>query len=150
MKKLLFLLLAALITTAFSCSDFARLERKEDRLIGTWEFDKAFYRNDWQLFRENVFDEFRGDIIQFYGDYSAIYDDASAGIIFEGDWGMFFERDYFEDDTDIEFYLDMHFWDDDTGESFAYYTAVNWLTQNKLNVRARTRNGVYTFKLRKI
>jgi hypothetical protein len=150
MKKLLILLLAALVTTAFSCSDFARLERKEDRLIGAWAFDKAFYRSDWQVFRKDVFDEFRGDIIEFYGDYSAIYDDASQRIVYDGEWGLFFERDYFEDDSDIEFYLDMHFWDDLTGESFAYFTAVNWLTQNKLNVRARTRDGVYTFKLRKI
>ena len=150
MRQLQFLILFAIITTALSCSDYARLERKEDRLIGAWEFDKAFYRNSWQIFRDDVFDEFRGDIIYFNEDYSAEYDDASLGIVFDGQWEMFFEREWDGDDEDIEFFLDMYFYDVDGNESFAYFTCVNLITRNKLNIRARTRNGFYTFKLRKI
>lgn len=150
MKKMIFLLVAVFVTTVFSCSDYARLDRKEDRLIGAWEFDRAFYRNDWDLFRDDVYDDFRGDIIEFYGDYSAIYDDASEGILYDGDWVMFFEREYFDDDSDVEFYLDMNFWDPETGETFSYFTSVTLLTRNKLNLRAHTRNGVFIFKLRRV
>lgn len=150
MKQLQFLLALVFITTAFSCSDFARLERKEDRLIGAWEFDKAFYRNDWQIFRDNVIDEFNGDIIEFYEDYSAIYDDYSEGVVYEGAWELFFERQWDGDDSDIEFFLDMYFFEPDGRESFAYITCVNLITRNKLHVRARTRNGWYTFKFRKL
>lgn len=150
MKKLQFLLALVLITTGLSCSDYARLERKEDRLIGAWEFDKAFYRDDWQVFRTNVLDQFNGDIIEFYEDYTAIYDDYSSGRIYTGEWELFFDRQRDGDDEDIEFFLDMYFYDRYGRESFAYFTCVNLITRNKLHVRARTRNGWYTFKFRRL
>lgn len=152
MKHLSFLLLFSVITTTFSCTLEGRLERKEDKLQGAWEFDKAFYRDDWDLFRDDVMDDFRGDIIEFYGDYSAVYEDDSENIIFDGEWEMFYECvwDHVDDEEDVEFYLDMYFFDDDNRESFAYFTSVNLITKNKLHLKAHTRDGVYTFKLRKI
>ena len=150
MKQLQILLALVFVTAAFSCSDFARLERKEDRLIGAWEFDKAFYRNDWQIFRDDVLHEFNGDIIEFYEDYSAVYDDYSEGVVYDGQWELFFEREWDCDDSDFEFFLDMYFFEPNGSESFAYFTCVNLITRNKLHVRARTRNGWYTFKFRKL
>ena len=152
MTRLTFLLTLAIAAMTVACSDYERLERKEDRLIGAWEFDKAFYKDDTDLFRDDVYDQFRRDIIEFYGDYSAVYDDYSAGEIFDGDWQMSFERFYddWEDDSEVEFYLDMTFWDHTIGESFSYYTRVTYLTKQKMTLKAHTRNGVYTFKFRKI
>lgn len=150
MKQLQFLLALIIITTSFACSDYARLERKEDRLIGAWEFDKAFYRNDGQIFRSNVIDQFNGDIIEFYEDYTVIYDDYSQGVVYPGEWELFFDRQWDGDDEDIEFFLDMYFYDRYGRESFAYFTCVNLITRNKLHLRARTRNGWYTFKFRRL
>jgi hypothetical protein len=149
MRILQIIVALAIITTTFSCSDYARLERKEDRLIGAWEFDKAFYRGHGQIFRDNVIDQFNGDIIEFYEDYTAIYDDYSEGIVYAGEWELFFDRQWEGDDTDIEFFLDMYFFDPYGQESFAYFTCVNLITRNKLHVQARTRHGLYTFKFRR-
>ncbi len=152
MTRLSLLLIVGTVLLNTSCTDYQRLERKEDRLIGAWEFDKAFYKDDTDLFRDDVYDQFRRDVIEFYTDYTAVYDDDSEGELFDGDWQMSFERFYddWEDDSDVEFYLDMTFWDHTIGETFSYYTRVTFITRNKMTLKARTRNGVYTFKFRKI
>jgi hypothetical protein len=152
MKHLAILAFLCIIFTTFSCTPEARLERREDKLEGVWEFDKAFYRSDWDLFRDDVMGDFRGDLIEFYDDYSAVYEDASENTFFDGEWEMFFECewDYVDDEEEVAFYLDMYFFDVDNRESFAYFTSVNLITKNKLHLKAHTRDGVYTFKLRKI
>ena len=152
MKHLAILVILSIIITTFSCTPDARLERREDKLEGAWEFDKAFYRSDWDLFRDNVIDDFRGDVIEFYGDYAAVYEDASENTFFDGEWEMFYqcEWDFVDDDEEVEFYLDMYFYDANNRESFAYFTSINLITKNKLNLKAHTRDGVYTFRLRKL
>ncbi len=75
-----------------SCTIEDRLERKEDRLLGTWYFDRAFYKEDGDLFRDNVINEFEGDLITFFDDYTALYEDYSLNAAFDGGWEMFADR----------------------------------------------------------
>ena len=84
-RALLFtcLSLAFLVT---GCSDEFYLERQEDKIIGAWEFEKVFYKADNALFRDNITGDYANDIIEFYDDYTAIYDDYSLGKVYPGDW----------------------------------------------------------------
>ena len=132
-----------------SCSLDYRIERKEDRLLGRWAFHKAFYRDNDAIFRNNVFNEFAGDIIEFYPGYEAGYDDASERFLYFGNWEIFAERDRGRGD-DIDFFLDMYFFDDRGFESFSYVGECTLLTREKLHLRAYDRSGVYTFKLRRV
>lgn len=146
MKHLIYLILVAgLLCTA--CSDEFFLERKEDRLIGVWEFEEAFFKEDGDVFRDNVYNEFRGDIIEFFPNYTANYEDASLRATFDGDWVLYVERDGYDDDEDREFFLDMTFYDFVNREEFTYFTSVNKLTNNNINLIAHTRSGFYKFKL---
>ena len=73
------LLFLALTITLGSCTKEGIIRRKEDRLIGAWEFDKVFYKKDFALFRDNITDDFRHDIMEFFPDYTAVYDDYFTG-----------------------------------------------------------------------
>lgn len=153
MKKLISIAMLALALAVLllgSCSDDYRLDRREDKLIGSWEFEKAFFKENDELFRDDVTNDFAGDIIDFFGNYEAVYDDRSARQAYDGDWELILDRSTYDDETDVEFYLDMRFYDPDFDETFGYFAAVNLLTENKLNLRASTATGVYTFKLRRI
>ncbi len=140
-----------IVTLFIGCSNEARLIRKENKLIGAWEFDKAFYKRDGALFRDNIFNEFAGDIIEFFPNYEAIYDDASARAIFDGWWEIILDEDtYFTEegsDSDIEFFLDMCFDDFVVNEEFCYFGSICRLSKNRLVIEARDRRGEYTFKL---
>lgn len=143
---LICLLLAGLGT---SCTIEDRLERREDRLLGTWFFDRAFYKGDYDLFRDNITNEFEGDVITFFDDYTALYEDYSLDAAFDGQWALFADRGFYDDDEDVEFFLDMEFYDYVNNEDFAYYSRVTRLTRNKLNIRVNLRDGYYIFRLRR-
>ena len=96
MKHLHILAILSIITLATGCSDDYLVDRKEDKLIGTWEFEKAFYRRDGDLFRDNVTLDYRDDVIVFFGDYSAEYFDYSQCCCF----------DYFEQACCSDYYFD--------------------------------------------
>ncbi len=148
MRRTIFFTLAALFLFG-GCSPDYRLERKEDKLFGAWIFDRAFFLEDGDLFRDNVTREFEGDILEFFSDYSVVYDDYSLGVAFWGDWIMNVERGRFDNEADLEFFLDMTFFD--RGRvAFSYFSTVTLLTNNKLNLKVHDRGGVYTFKLRRI
>lgn len=149
MKKS-FILLILSLTLVLGCSPDYLLERKEDKLIGLWSFEKAFFRGNGDLFRENVIDEFRGDRIEFFSNYDAIYDDYSLNATFDGVWELSFDRFVDDDGDDVEFFLDMTFYDYTVDEPFSYNCGVNQITRNRMELKARTRNGVYTFKLEKL
>ena len=46
------LLLPLIILILASCSTNYRINKKENKLIGAWVFDKVFYKEDGALFRE--------------------------------------------------------------------------------------------------
>ncbi len=148
--KRLALLCSISIFLFTACSDNARLNRKEDRLIGFWEFEKATFKEDGALFRDNITDDFEGDVLEFYSNYEAVYDDVSAGILFFGDWELILDRDSFDGEEDVEFFLDMRFFDEFNRPAFDYFTSVTTLTNNRLELIASNPRGRFTFKLRRI
>ena len=144
-KQLLLLLSLPLLTV--SCSEEYFLDRKEDKIIGRWEFEKVYYKADNALFRDNITSEYRYDIIEFYGDYTAAYDDYSLNTVFPGDWRIILDRDVYDGGSNLEFFVDAVFYDFFQGEDFDLFGSIDKLNKNKLQLEARDRRGTYTFKL---
>lgn len=146
-----FLLYATVVFLASGCSEQYWLERKEDKLIGTWEFEKAFYKADNALFRDNITNEYADDIIEFYGDYTADYIDYSLNTTFPGDWEIILDKDYYytEDGGSLnnEYFIDAVFYDGLAGEDFEFFGSIDRLNNNRLQFEARDRRGTYTFRL---
>lgn len=146
-----YLLLATLLTIVMtSCSKEAIIRRKEDRLIGAWEFEKVFYKKDHALFRDNITHEYANDIIQFFPDYTASYDDFSLRTIFDGEWTLIVDEDYYDGDNDLEFFVDAMFYDFVNGEDFYMFGSIDRLNRNKMRLEASDRRGTYVFKLRRL
>ncbi len=149
MKRLL--LYTLLVFIASSCSEEYLLERKEDKLIGTWEFEKAFYQADNKLFRDDITRDYRDDIIEFYGDYTAAYVDYSLNAVFPGDWQIILDKDYYQTEDssglDLEFFIDAVFFDGLAGEDFEFFGSIDRLNKDVLKFEARDRRGTYTFRL---
>lgn len=144
-KKLLFLVGLPLLMV--SCSEEYLLERKEDKIIGRWEFEKVYYKADNALFRDNITYEYRNDVMEFFGDYTAIYDDYSLNTVFSGDWQIILDRDYYDNGSNIEFFVDAVFYNFFQGEDFAVFGSIDKLNKNKMQLEARDRRGTYTYKL---
>jgi hypothetical protein len=149
MKYLLFF--AGIALLASGCSEEYLLERKEDKLTGAWEIEKVFYKSDRALFRDNVTDEYRYDVIEFYSDYTAEYFDYSLNVVFPGDWLIRLDRDnYYTEDgsgSNMEYFIDAVFYDMFPEGDFAFFGSIDRLNKNSLNFEARDRRGTYTFKL---
>ncbi len=148
--KVTLLYVMLVIVALGSCTKEARLRKKEDRLIGVWEFEKVTYKKDFALFRKNITHEYRHDIVEFFPDYSAVYDDYSLRAVFYGDWNIFIDEDYYGEDNDLEFFVDAVFYDFLNHEDFYLYGSIDRLNRNKLNFEASDSRGTYTFKLRRL
>lgn len=129
-----------------ACSDDAILDRREDRLTGTWYFDKAFYKRNNALFRNNVTSDYEGDYITFYPGYRALYDDKS-NTIFEGNWSLFLDR---YDDGEKIFNLEMIFYDDINGTEFSFYGELTRFSRNNITLEVDDGRGTFTYKLDKL
>jgi hypothetical protein len=148
MRLLLVLAVAAFFLT--SCSNEALLNRRENRLVGTWVFQKASFKENGDIFRDNISEDFEGDAIQFFPNYTALYDDFSLNAVFDGEWALFLDRDADGDDNDREYFLDMTFFDSVNRENFSYFTNVTRLTNNNMTLIANTQAGQFRFKLDKV
>jgi len=148
MKK--FYLIAVLILLIGACTDRGRLERREDRIEGSWYFDRAFYKEDLALFRDNIFKEYKGDEITFYEDGYAEYYDASLDAYFEGDWFLTLHKTQFHDGNERIYTLDMEFVDHIHREKFSFYSNATRIGFNNLNLEVYDDYGFYTFKLNKL
>ena len=145
MKNLLLLLLIGIIGVS-SCTKEGIIRRKEDRLIGAWAFDKVFYKRDNALFRDNITHEYRNDVVEFFPDYTAVYDDFSLRAVFAGEWSIIAD----EDVDDLEIFVDAVFYDFLNREDFYLFGSIDRLNRNKLNLEASDRNGKFTFRLRRL
>lgn len=135
------------LSLLFSCSDEEILDRKEDKITGTWFFDKAFYKADNALFRNNVISDYAGDFITFYPDNTALYDDRSLNAIFDGEWFLFLDR---YDDGEKIFTMEMAFYDYVNRSDFVYFGEMTRISRNNITLRVRDDRGEYTFKLDKL
>lgn len=143
-RHILILLAALFLVTA--CTKEGIIRRKEDKLTGAWEFEKVFYKRDNALFRDNITDEYANDIVEFFSDYSAIYDDASLRSVFDGEWSLIVDEDF----DDLEFFVDAVFFDFVNREDFFMFGSIDKLNRNKLNLEASDNRGTFTFKLRRL
>lgn len=148
MKKfVLFLMIVVFIS---SCTDRGRLERRENRIEGTWYFDRAFYKADLALFRNNILDQYRGDEITFYDDGYAEYYDASLDAYFSGDWFLTLHKTQYQDGIERIYTLDMEFLDHIHREDFNFYSNATKIGLRNLNMEVYGDYGFYTFKLNKL
>ncbi len=153
MKRLptLLTVLAGFCLLALSaCSDAELLERREDRLLGTWIFDKAFFRENGDLFRDNISGDFEGDILQFNPDYTCVYDDRLSNKVYYGTWGVFLDRDNFDGENDIEYYLDINIEDERRRPYFSFSSGIEFLTFERLTFVAQNRAGEFRFRMSKL
>ena len=135
-----------------SCTKEGIIRRKENKLIGAWEFEKVLYKRDGAIFRDNITSEFANDVIEFFPDYTAIYDDYSLSAIFDGEWDLIIDEDdiYDHSNSDLEFFVDAVFFDFLHHEDFYVFGSIDKLNRNKLNLEGSDRFGKYTFKLRRL
>ncbi len=119
---------------------------------GTWKFDKATYRERNELFGDDMMHRYRRDRITFYLDGLALYQDDQLREDFDGFWSVVLE--YHEDDEGDEyavFFVDMVFYENDTGDiRDEYYAEITWLTKNTLRLLAKDNRGEWKFKLKKV
>lgn len=151
MRKTLLLGLACIFLLG-ACSKESIIRRKENRLVGAWQFEKAFYKKDGALFRDNVIRDYANDVIEFFPDYTAIYDDYSLRSVFQGDWSLIVDEDDIFDNSgsDLEFFVDAVFFDFLHREDFVIFGSIDKLNKNKLNLEGSDRYGRYTFKLERL
>lgn len=139
--SVLSLALLFLLTPLISgCSIQDRIERREDRLIGSWIIDRAFFYEDGNLFRDNLTNEFRGDVITFFPDFTLRYD-AANGEIYDGVWAISALRDQEDGDPDVEFLIDADFFDFRGFVAFTWIGQVQRLGSRNFNVRLQERTG---------
>jgi hypothetical protein len=145
MKKLLPILALAMLFIS-SCSIEERIIRREDRLTGTWIVERAFFNWDGALFRDNITNEFRGDRVTFFPDYSLEYV-SGTGEVFQGVWFI----DAFRDrEDDLEFTIDADFFDARGSLAFRWVGEITLLTQNNFNVNIAERNGILRIRWDKL
>ncbi|MDX1478116.1 MAG: hypothetical protein R3301_10465 [Saprospiraceae bacterium] len=129
-----------------ACSIDYYFDRKEEKIIGAWEFEKVTYKKDSALFSDNITHEYRNDILEFFGDYTAIYDDFSLGAVFDGEWSLIYDQD----DEGHEFFVDAMFFDFLAGEDFALFGSIDRLDKRVLRLEAYDNYGKFVFKLRRL
>ncbi|MBX2815170.1 MAG: hypothetical protein KTR24_04205 [Saprospiraceae bacterium] len=137
-----------------SCTKEGAILRREDKLVGAWEIEKVTYKRDVALFATDVTDDYMGDIMEFFPDFTAIYDDYSLGEVFDGDWRLLYEEDAFWSEdaeiSDLDFHLDATFYDHQVDEEFYFFGDINRLGRNKLHFDMLDRRGEFRFRLRRL
>lgn len=131
-----FLLLAAFIT---SCSIEQAIERREDRLIGTWEIDRARFDDDRIFSSDNITREYRGDELTFFADGSLEYIE-SNGEVYYGFWYLDALRGA-GDDNNTLYTLDADFYDVDDRLVFRWLGEIDRLNRNNFNISISDRDG---------
>ncbi len=128
------LLLGLLFITSCSIEDL--IERKEERLVGGWEIDRARFDEDGFSFSDNVINEYRGDELTFYADGSLEYREDN-GELFTGTWYL----DALRGDEETQYTLDADFFDTDGNLAFRWLGDINKLTYHNFNIDIADRNG---------
>ena len=135
--RLAILLLGIFIIT--SCTTEQLIERREDRLIGSWEIDRARYDADGLFNSSNITNEYRGDELTFFENGELEYIE-NNGEIFTGTWYIDAIRGGGEDDNTL-FTLDADFYDIDGFLVFRWLGDIDRLTFNNFNISISDRDG---------
>lgn len=114
-----------------SCSLEERIERREDRLIGSWELDRATEQNFGAIFWDDITDEYRGDKVSFSADESLTYE-TGEGDFFDGNWRI--RSIDGGGDNGTEFVIDAEFYDQDFELNFTWVAEIERLDRNRLKI----------------
>lgn len=147
MKKAI-ILVALSIIIGSGCSIEQQLERREDRLIGTWVIERAWFNQDWTIFRDVRTSEYENDEVTFFenGELEYILGD---GTVYTGFWYLEALRGVSQDD-DTEFLIDAEFYEVNGSDSFRWIGNITLLTWNNFNIRIAERNGELVLKWDKV
>lgn len=132
-----------------ACSLESKIERREDRLIGTWQIEKAFFKEDGDWFRDNRRDEFAGDRVTFYADYTLLYDDRD-GRVYDGRWRLSADRISNDGEGDVEYFLDADFYDDFGRPAFSWLGNITRLSHHTMRIFLAERSGRLELRLDKL
>ncbi|MEM7574182.1 MAG: hypothetical protein AAF433_14845 [Bacteroidota bacterium] len=127
MKYFSFCLLVLLLST--SCSLDERIERREDRLIGSWQLDRATEQNFGAIFWDDITGEFRGDRINFFADESLSYEQANGSLL-DGNWRI----RAINTDEGNEFVIDAEFYDENFELVFSWVAEIERLDRSRLKI----------------
>ena len=93
---------------------------------------------------------FEDDLITFYDNGTAVYDDFQLRELYDGNWGVDLEYEYGDEGEEERIYfLDMEFYDPANEDSFGYYAEIRFQTKKTLRISAWNDRGEYKFKLKK-
>ena len=137
---------ALLFLSLTACSVEDRLDRYEDRLLGSWVLEKASFDENGALFNDNVTDEFAGDQITFFRNGRIEYLTGN-GAFFAGTWFLDAIRDL---EDDLEFTMDADFFDDNGQLAFRWLGTVKRLTNNNFNINVAEVDGVLRLRWDKL
>lgn len=143
--KFLYPLFAICLLLATGCSIEDRIERREDRLLGTWVIQKATFDEDGALFNDNVTRDFAGDRVTFLRGGRVEYV-TGDGRFFDGTWFIDALRDL---DDDLEFTIDADFFDGPR-LAFRWIGTISRLTQNDFNISVSEVDGTLRMKWDKL
>ncbi|MFT7120966.1 MAG: hypothetical protein ACJAZ9_001144 [Neolewinella sp.] len=146
MKNLYFLLFAALVLFTTGCSIQDKIERREDRLLGTWEIDRAVFDEDGSLFNNNITNDFEGDLLTFLPNGQVEYL-TRGGEFFVGTWFIDALRDL---DDDLEFTIDADFFDGNGFLAFRWLGTISRLNENNFNLSVSEIDGTLRMKWDKV
>lgn len=135
--KFAILLLGIFIIT--SCTTEDLIERREDRLIGTWEIDRAWYDEDGLFNSSNIINEYRGDELTFFENGELEYTEDN-GEIYTGTWYIDALRRRGDND-ETEFTLDADFYDFNGNLAFRWLGDIQRLTFRNFNINISDRDG---------
>ena len=143
--KILCPLFAICLLLATGCSIEDRIERREDRLLGTWEIQRAVFDEDGALFNDNITDDFAGDRLTFLRGGRVEYVTGN-GQFFDGTWFIDALRDL---DDDLEFTIDADFFDG-RRLAFRWVGTISRLTNNDFNLSVSEVDGTLRMKWNKL
>ncbi|MEM7574183.1 MAG: hypothetical protein AAF433_14850 [Bacteroidota bacterium] len=124
-----------------ACSLAERIERREDRLIGSWQMERATFRNLGGIFFQNITDEFAGDRVRFFNNLALEYI-AGNGEVFDGNWRITaITTEDFDGDRDTDFFLDAEFYDADFNLAFTWVALIERLDNVRLKVLIQEPDG---------
>ncbi|TXF91404.1 hypothetical protein FUA23_01530 [Neolewinella aurantiaca] len=144
--KYLYTIILCTLFIASGCSIEDRLDRREDRLLGTWIIEKATFDEDGALFNDNITDDFRGDRITFFRNGQVEYL-TGDGRFFAGTWFLDALRDL---DDDLEFTMDADFYDASGRLAFRWLGTIDRLTNNNFNISIAEVDGRLRLKWDKL
>lgn len=144
--KYLHALVFSFLFLAYGCGIDSRLERREDRLLGTWEIERAVFNEDGALFNDNITDDFRGDRITFFRNGQLEYV-TGDGRFFAGTWFIDALRDL---DDDLEFTMDADFFEPNGRPAFRWLGTIDRLTNNNFNINVAEVDGTLRLKWDKL